>query len=193
MVEIVGKEYSESEWKAALKSNKGIFKRIGQLPTNIVGPTLIEDFDIIGNIGSIETADILLCTKQQQFVFHDLMKRDEFEKAIEFVFTITNADVIWKRKIKLLQDLLAHIKLEENQILSEEAVVEKAEKMKGELFDSELEKYFPDDFKLLREDVADLHKFAEDLEKVEAHLEAVEKKINKHIARLQAQFPFLFE
>lgn len=193
MVQILGKEYSKKEWKAALKSNKGIFKRIGQLPANILGPTLTDDFDVTGYGGTMESVDILLCTEQQQFVYQNLMGRDEIEEATEYVFTITNSDIIWKKKIKLLQDLLVHIKIEENQILNEEAVIEKAEKMKGKLLDPELEKYFPDDFKVLRRDVTDIHKFAKDLGMVESHLEAVEQKINEHLARLQAQFPFLFE
>ena len=204
MVQILGKDYSEKEWKSALKSNKGLFRRLKEPPKNIVGPTLVKttddegDMDVVGDVGAMEMADISLCGERQQFVFHYLVKAD-YRKAVEYAFIITNADVVWKKKIELLRNLLQHIKFEEDQILSEEAVVEKAKKIKGNLIDRELEKYFPEDFKKLREDIADLERFATDLDKfgrdlqrAESHLEAVEKRIKDHLAHIEASFPFLF-
>jgi len=190
-INIMGKEFSEEDWRAALKSDKGVFKRLSQPPKNILGPTLTESLDVVGDMGVMEISDINLCTREQQFVFKQLMEQDE-QKAAEYAFAITNADTIWKRKIKLLQDLLLHIKSEEGEILNEEVIVEKAEKMRRRL-DPELEKYFPADFSTLKQDIADLEKFAADLERVEKHLKSVEKKIREHLEGIQARFPFLFE
>ena len=198
MVQILGKDYNEKEWKSALRSNEGIFKRLAKPPKNIVGPTIVKNLhaqgsiDIVGDMGAMEIADIGMCSEKQQFVFHYLIDND-YKKAVEYAFTITNADIVWKKKIEFLRSLLAHIKVEEGEILNEEAVVEKAERIKGKLIDPELEKYFPEDFNTLRKDIADLEKFARDLENVESHLEAVEKRINEHLAHIEAHFPFLFE
>jgi hypothetical protein len=190
MVKVKGIAYSEREWKKALKSNRGLFKRLGSVPRNIAGPTLTADFDITGDAGMMEITDVRLCSEEQQAFFQELVGQDHI-KAMQYAFTITNADKVWQKKIASLQTFLKHVKLEEEELLDEEIIVSRAEKMRSKL-DPELEKYFPEDYKALKNDIDNLEKFRNDLEKAVSHLKIVEKKINTHLAQIQANFPFLF-
>ena len=190
-IKIFGKEYSKSEWEEALKSNKGIFKRAKKIPTTLAGPSLTKSYDLIGEGFTMESMTLGNCTQDQQTAYRNILNKNE-EKALEYLFTITNSDVIWKKKIKFLQDFMINLKAEEDYLLGEESVLKKAEKMKAHLVNPELEKHFPYDFKVLRKDIHDLEKFSNDLEMAVAHIESVKKKIESHLAHLKNEVPFLF-
>lgn len=191
-VVIFGKEYSEKEWKKAVISNKGVFKRLPEIPKQILGPTLTDNLDIVGDMGVMESMSTSGCDDNQRKVIKTLYKQDQ-GKALEYIFTITNADIVWKKKINFLHDFLEHVRLEEERILEEESIVEKAEKMRNSLDDSILEEHFSDDFQTLKRDIQDLDKFKHDLEMVASHLQNVEKKIKNHLAGIKSRFPFLFK
>jgi len=190
MVTISEIEYSEKEWNKSIVSNDGLFKRLDGVPTNIIGPKLTSEGDIQGDTGFAENSDLLLCNPEQQTAFHQLEKQDKV-KAWQFLFTITNADIVWKKDIRELNDILLHLQIEEKELLSEEELIKKAEKIKDKM-DPVVERHFPGEFTKLREDLSDLGEFAKDIEIAVSHFKAIEIRINQHLEVLKKGFPFLF-
>ena len=191
MVTISGIEYSEKEWKKAIKSNDGLFKRLNSVPSNIQGPQLTKEGDIQGDSGAIENMDLNLCTSEQQNAFEQLRQQDKV-KAWQFLFVITNAYIVWKKDIEELNDILLHLQIEEKELLSEEELIRKAEKIKDKM-DPVIERHFPGEFTKLREDLSDLEEFAKDIETAVSHFKAIEIRIKQHLEVIKKGFPFLFE
>jgi hypothetical protein len=194
MVTVMGVEFSERKWKKAIKSNKGLFKRSSKMPAMVVGPTLTENFGMEGYGASMEiTANLPHCTEEQNKLFQNLMAAGDIDKATEYVFTITNVDIVWKKKIDLIEGLLSHVEKEEEELLDEETIIRRAESMRERLIDPELERYFGEDFRAIREDIGNLEKFKRDIDKAESHLHAVEEKLREHLVLLKRHYKFLFE
>ena len=189
-IKIMGIEYSEKEWNSAITSGRGLFKRLESIPSNIKGPQLARG-DIQGDTGAMENMDLGLCSNEQQKAFDELQKQDK-KKAWQFLFTITNADIVWKKDIKDLKDLLVHLQIEQNELMNEEELIKKAEKIRDKM-DPLIEMHFPGEFTKLREGLTDMHEFASDIESAVAHFKEIESRIKEHLAAIKKGFPFLFE
>jgi hypothetical protein len=154
-VKLQGKVYSEREWRIAINSNQGIFKRLNINPNEYAGPHLTKELTITGDTLTIEGYEFgRKVNKFQRRVWEELMEQDK-EKANEYLLTISNAITVWKQDIEVLKSLLDFIRMEEKEFMSDEKRVELLRRH----LPSALERHQPDLFKEFKKELENMDSF----------------------------------
>src|SRR3989344_47149 len=183
---------SVSIWGKLLCSNGGLFKRSTVSCQGIViGPTLAENKQIIGDMLAIETYFFFNQAKLNplQHNFYNFLLNQNLFRAKEYLLVMINATPIWREDIKKLLDLSNFLQTEENLIIEEKQEIEKAKKISSKLKQtiSVIKKFSHNSFQILNRDYDNINTIYQDLSTILEELEFLKQKIINYIKKVEVE------
>ncbi len=180
---------SYSEWKSYLHSNKGLFVKSPK-ETDIIGPTLTKDAQIIGDMMAMEASIFGIVATQDQIDFSNELIKENYTAYLEYILTISGSIERWKKDMKIIQDVLNELEKEEKELKKNEEILSNA---RTHEVSKTLKKHFPQIFKGEIFKGKSFTELIQEIKDSEKKVEDIIDYLKNYIKDKRKKMPFLFE
>lgn len=184
---------SDKDWKEALASNQGLFKKFQKAPY-IKGPFIDSTGKVQGDLLAIEINHFMNHASEEQKNYYAQLIDQDLSKAYEYILTITGSIQTWKEDMQILHATWSYLSVKEKDLeISRRRLLESLDYQKIHTLPQTIMKHIPSQYIKIDIDPSD---YADLFKKIEKTINSYKDKkevLGEYLSKKRKEMPFLFE